>query len=156
MKKTIRVQASGIRIGRRRKAGSFMLRRAVSTLLAAVAIVGGTATVSSAANGNCDNGEFCVYRNTDYSGGVWDFPGSNAFGLQYNVSAGYFFNTPTPVNNNVSSISNLSVYQKTAYAEANFSGPAVFIRAVGTGCLSGICPAYHSLGWADNQLSSHV
>ncbi|WP_406066335.1 peptidase inhibitor family I36 protein [Streptomyces sp. NBC_01077] len=137
-----------------------MIKQVAATLLAVSAILGATATNSSAIssdgweNGNCTADEFCLYRNTYYSGGVMDFlEGSGPYNNYNNY---YFVNTATSVNNNASSSANNTVYEVRMYANTGLGGPSVQHRAVGSGCVSGICPAYHSLGWADNVISSHA
>ncbi|MFE5948471.1 peptidase inhibitor family I36 protein [Streptomyces sp. NPDC056480] len=129
-----------------------VFKRIVAASLASLAVLAGTATTSYAAyeDGSCQASEFCLYKNTNYSGGVHDFgPDDGAY------IAEWFSGTATLVNNNASSSHNRFNYGIYTYEYSGYSGPAQYHRATGTGCASTECPAYSNLGSHNDKLSSH-
>ncbi|MFE5946812.1 peptidase inhibitor family I36 protein [Streptomyces sp. NPDC056480] len=130
-----------------------MFKRIASITLSVLALTLGSATVSSAADGVCGSSDFCLYKNANYSGGVYDYSAA----LSENTYLGdNFFGAGTAVNNNASSSVNKHVHWVVkAYESAWQGGDPLTHRAAGTGCLAGQCPAYSTLGWADNAFSSH-
>ncbi len=69
------------------------------SLMAAGAVVAGTATAASASDGGCDSSkyQFCVYTNTGYSG--------NFYKVAWGQDARWI-NLPSNLRNNVSSVVN--------------------------------------------------
>ncbi|MFB7868074.1 peptidase inhibitor family I36 protein [Streptomyces sp. NPDC056069] len=135
-----------------------MFKRAVATIAAALAVVAGGASVSGANtpfNGNCQTGEFCLYKGANYSNGIADF--ENSVDLYYAAGAPYFVNTADSVNDDAGSSRNKSVFHPVrAYVYPDYSGPSVYHQASGAICGGGMCNQYSSLGAFDNHFSSHL
>ncbi|MFB7868128.1 peptidase inhibitor family I36 protein [Streptomyces sp. NPDC056069] len=130
-----------------------MLKRIAAVALSALAITVGVVSPSNAANGSCGANEFCLYKNANYSGGVYDY----SVPVSENSYLGdQFFGAGTSVNNNASSSVNKHPnYVVYAYENSYQGGDFLRHRPAGLGCLSGECPAYSTLGWIDNNISSH-
>ncbi|WP_406053513.1 peptidase inhibitor family I36 protein [Streptomyces sp. NBC_01077] len=130
-----------------------MIRRLAATVAAAFALVAGVAGTSHAAealDGNCESGEFCVYRYEYYAGGTTDFAASR---LSYKGLI--FGGTLTTTDNHASSSKNRSTAEVTLYAYANYGGPFVVHSGVYAPCTSDLCAAYTQIPQFDNVASSH-
>ncbi|MFB7868043.1 peptidase inhibitor family I36 protein [Streptomyces sp. NPDC056069] len=134
-----------------------MFKRTVTTVVAALSIVATAAGVSSAAtpfNGNCQTGEFCIYKGTNFTNGIADFTGDNA---QYMpAGAPYFVNTGDSIQDDAGSSWNRSWTKPVrAYVEWNYGGASVYHQTAVAVCGGGLCNEYSSLGVFNNNFSSH-
>ncbi|MFE5550087.1 peptidase inhibitor family I36 protein [Streptomyces sp. NPDC056534] len=121
-----------------------MLKRFASITVAALVIALGSATSSQAANGVCGNQELCLYKNNNWSGGLYDFFATVSDDSY--VGNSFFGGGPTVNNNASSSSNNDGAWSVTVHNGAFQTGAGLPHRPAGSGCLSGICPAYATLG----------
>ncbi|MFE5946811.1 peptidase inhibitor family I36 protein [Streptomyces sp. NPDC056480] len=135
-----------------------MFKRAITTAVAALSIIAGAAGVSNAAtplNGTCQTGEFCLYKGTNYSGGIADF--DDDLSAYMPAGAPYFVNTGDSVNDDAGSSRNKSVFHPVrAYVYTNYSGASVYHQTSAAICGGGLCNQYSSLGTFNNHFSSHL
>ncbi|WP_406066912.1 peptidase inhibitor family I36 protein [Streptomyces sp. NBC_01077] len=128
-------------------------KRVAAVALSALAVTVGSISASSAANGVCGNGDFCLYKNTNYLGGVYDY---SAVVTENSYVGDQFYGAGTAVNNSASSsVNKHSNYIVYAYESSFQGGDFIRHRPAGSGCVSGECPAYSSLGWINDTISSH-
>lgn len=162
------------------RVGNFQLRthRTLSTLVAAVAAMVFSGAVASAAPAGADPvipanppkaaalpdagvdavqdgiwhvGEIGLWRNTGFSSYLYD-TGAN---IIYSYTCCRFVNSSISVNDQVSSIANAQSGYRWAYQHAGYSGGSIIMLPYGQ-CNSYSCYSYTSLGWANDQLSSHA
>ncbi|MET7807186.1 peptidase inhibitor family I36 protein [Micromonospora chersina] len=95
----------------------------IAAASAAVALIAGVQVVAASPasakfDGNCGAGEFCLYFNTNYSGGLADFPGDISNYTNYN-----FWGTVHNLNDNSASGKNYSSWIDVHMHEhANYGG----------------------------------
>jgi Peptidase inhibitor family I36 len=127
---------------------------AVVSGLAAGIFVAPLAAHASNNDGRCDDGEYCMNEDINWSGGFWD---------EYNNDPTYvgnwYFHTGHSVNDRNSSATNNDRYNwLKQFEHANYSGRYLLFSKHGdsANCPGEPCYYYGWFGWMNDRASSHL
>lgn len=112
----------------------------------------GEITIMATRDGVWNGGEFALWKHSNFTLPIYDTTDDEVG--TYNDR--YFVNTSQRLNDEASSTGNaFSDRAIRAYQHSGFDGPSVYHNRYGS-CPTPTCYAYSALGWANDNLSSHV